>query len=89
MTKKRMLIGSLSNDLVRVANLTHRGSTKAAQRFLEEAKRWATELQKYDLKEYIANIVDEVLSETKLTIESAEKLLMYSTLLQNYTLKIE
>ena len=87
MTEKTLLIGSLSNDLLRVANLTFRGSTIAAQKFLIEAKKWATELQKHTLKEYISKIILDVLTDTNLTLERAEKLLMYSTLLQNYTLK--
>jgi hypothetical protein len=85
----KMLIGSLSNDLFRVASLAQRGSQQAAQRFLKEAKRWASELKKHDLAHYISAIIDDILSqeEESISIETAEKDLMYGVLLQNYALK--
>ncbi|HEX7017552.1 MAG TPA: hypothetical protein VF209_01435 [Patescibacteria group bacterium] len=89
MTEKKLLIGSLSNDLLRVATLTQRGSNQAAERFFLEAKKWAEELSNHELKEYIAKIVKDIQSETSLTLESAEKFLMYSILLQNYSLQLE
>lgn len=90
MTDEKMLIGSLSNDLLRVANLTYRGSDKAALRFLTEAKRWGEGILEYDTKEYIKNIAKEVVADDpkSLNQEKAEKYLMYSTLLQNYSLNI-
>lgn len=89
MTEKKVLIGSLSNDLLRVANLTQRGSTTAAERFLQEAKKWANQLDAHELAEYIEEIVKDVRSDTALTLETAEKFLMYSVLLQNYSLHVE
>jgi len=82
----RLLVGSLSNDLLRVANLTQRGSTAAAQRFLVEAKRWAELLQDSKESEHIQKIALDVCGEDEATIslETAEKYLMYSVLLQNY-----
>jgi len=87
MTEKQLLLGSLSNDLLRVANLTFRGSTVAAHKFMLEAKKWAAQLEDHKLKEYIAKIVQDVLIDANLTQDRAERLLMYSILLQNYTLK--
>jgi len=86
-----MLIGSLSNDLLRVANLSYRGSNRAAERFLKEAQHWAVKLEEYQLEDYLKKIVDEVLnlSEKKLNQKKAESLLMQSILLQNYSLKIK
>ena len=83
-----MLVGSLSNDLFRVANLTQRGSTVGASRFLMEAKRWAKPLSHKQVDHYIKNIALEVAKdeETKITMERAEKYLMYGILLQNYSL---
>jgi len=83
-----MLIGSLSNDLHRVAALAHRGSKKAALRFWQESKKWSEKLLNYDLKDYIKNIILDLESDqdTKLSQAKAEKLLMYSILLQNYAL---
>ena len=86
-----MLIGSLSNDLLRVANLTHRGSIVAASKFMSESNRWIQELIGHDTKPYIKKIIKDiqVQSKKKLDLEQAEKYLMYSTLLQNYSLNID
>jgi hypothetical protein len=88
MSETQLLIGSLSNDLFRVASLTQRGSISAAQRFAEEAKRWAEPLLKSDVPQYIAKIAQEIFanSEDEISLEKAEKYLMYGVLLQNYTL---
>lgn len=84
-----MLIGSLSNDLFRVASLKQRGSDKASLRFLQEAKKWSKELSQYKLKSYISDIVMKInaKSETNITLKQAENYLMYGILLQNYALK--
>lgn len=88
MTNIQMLIGSLSNDLFRIASLKQRGSDAAANRFLQEAKRWSVPLEKIAEKQYIKNIAKDVSQTTKsdLVIEKAETFLMYGTLLQNYAL---
>jgi len=88
MNDTKMLIGSLSNDLFRVATLTQRGSLKGAQRFLLEAKRWAEPLKDKNIPPYIAKIACEIFErdEKDISIESAERYLMYGILLQNYTL---
>lgn len=88
MTNTQLLVGSLSNDLFRVASLTQRGSNKAANRFLREAVRWAEPLQKLDVANYIVDIANEVCAKRDgdISIESAEKYLMYGVLLQNYAL---
>lgn len=92
MTQKKLLIGSLSNDLLRVASLTQRGSLVAAQKFLDQAGQWTEGLKKEDLKYYIGAIVSDLsksLKSSKLDLATAEKYLMYSILLQNYSLKLE
>jgi hypothetical protein len=88
MNETQMLIGSLSNDIFRVASLTQRGSVKGALRFFEEAKRWSAQLDDKELKPYIRKIVSEIrLANTQdVTLERAEKYLMYGILLQNYSL---
>ncbi len=88
MNETQMLIGSLSNDLLRVASLTQRGSVKGAMRFFEEAKRWSEQLHDKQAKQYIKNIVNEIRSTSseEITLENAEKYLMYGILLQNYSL---
>lgn len=86
-----MLIGSLSNDLYRVANLVGRGSQKAANRFWKESKRWSLELSSKNLKGYIKDIILDLNSDNDSDVsqDKAEKLLMYGTLLQNYSSKID
>lgn len=86
-----MLIGSLSNDLYRVAGLAQRGSEKAAQRFLLESRKWTLKLSNQKLKGYIKNIILDLQSDetTSISKERAEKLLMYSVLLQNYSLHLK
>lgn len=88
MTEAQLLVGSLSNDLFRVASLVQRGSTKAALRFLEEAKRWSVPLQQQNVADYILKIAKDVSSKTGDTISllEAEKHLMNGVLLQNYSL---
>lgn len=91
MNDTKLLIGSLSNDLYRVATLSHRGS-RAATRFFDEAKKWTEELTTHELKPYIRNILTELRS-PKYTHDTlsdhADTLLMYSILLQNYTLHMD
>lgn len=89
MTKTKLLIGSLSNDLYRVSCLTQRGSTAAANKFWQEATRWINDLEHAKVKPYIRKIILDVKNQPMqkiITIELAEKYLMYSILLQNYTI---
>lgn len=88
MNDTHMLIGALSNDLFRVASLSHRGSTKAAERFLHEAKKWAAPLHKKNTPKYITRIAKDIVQRKNddISIESAETYLMYGILLQNYAL---
>lgn len=90
MTDKKMLIGSLSNDLMRVASLTQRGSDQAAKKFFVEAQRWVSDLSNLELKGYIEKIILDLQQETfeNNLMEKAEKFLMYSILLQNYSLHL-
>ena len=88
MTKAQLLVGSLSNDLFRVANLTHRGSTRGAIRFLNEAQRWSRSLENENVDGYIKEIARNISSQTKakVTLKNAENYLMYAVLLHNYLL---
>jgi hypothetical protein len=88
MSEVRMLAGSLSNDLFRVASLAQRGSTLAASRFLKEAQRWSRDLQNFSDAVYIKKIARDISSrkETEIDEASAERYLMYGVLLQNYAL---
>lgn len=87
MNDVNLLIGSLSNDLLRLATFTHNGSP-SARRFLTESVRWATPLASADLPPHIKKIAEEIskLPPTLPTLAQAERYLMYSVLLQNYAL---
>lgn len=88
--KTLLLVGSLSNDLFRIANLTQRGNIKGASRFLSEAKRWAKPLKSASVKPYIQSIAADINNEpeSEITLARAETYLMYGVLLQNYALHI-
>jgi hypothetical protein len=91
MTDLKLLVGSLSNDLFRVASLTQRGSKKAAIRFLKEAKRWSLPLQQHEAAEYIVKIAKDISDKTDddISQSEAEKYLMHGVLLQNYALHLK
>ena len=91
MNSTKLLIGSLSNDLYRIACLTQRGSLKAAAQFLKHSQRWVRELKSKKVKNYIKTILidlDNKKGQQQLNIKQAEKYLTYSILLQNYTLHL-
>jgi hypothetical protein len=85
----RLLLGSLSNDLFRVATLAQRGSVTGAGRFLQEAKRWAGPLKSMPVKAYIKKIAAEIeAADGEIDMALAEKYLMYGILVQNYAKRI-
>lgn len=87
MNDTNLLIGSLSNDLLRLATFTHNGSP-SARRFLTEAKRWALPLQNADIPLHLTKIARDITlaPQTLPNLAQAERYLMYSVLLQNYAL---
>jgi hypothetical protein len=91
MSERRLLIGSLANDLNRVSNSVYRKSAKAATIFWQQAQKWASDLQLIANPKYIERIIADVVQTPLKTSDmaQAEKILMYSILLQNYSLKIE
>ena len=92
MTQTKLLIGSLSNDLYRVAGLMQRGSFKAAETFWRQSRRWIDDLKTAEVSDYIHKIItdlDNLGRKDKLNMAEAEKCLMYSILLQNYALHLE
>lgn len=91
MNEMKMLIGSLSNDMFRVAGLSQRGAMKAAEKFLAESKRWAIPLKELNTPQYISKITHDISNRkaNDISIESAEQYLMYGVLLQNYSLHIK
>ena len=87
MTENNLLLGSISNDLYRVAALTQRGSLRGAQTFFAQAQHWAGQVKSDAVAPYIQKILKTVMSQTEITLDTAEDMLMYSNLIQNYTLK--
>lgn len=91
MTETRLLIGSLSNDLSRVATMIYRKSS-GAETFFHEMFRWVNALDTASVKPYIQAIISDLKShehDPQYTQERAETYLMYSILLQNYSLHME
>lgn len=90
MTDTRMLLGSLSNDLYRVATSLNRKSYAVSDKFWLEAHRWTEELLRAKTPPYIARILRESDGEDTVvcTDDQAEKLFMYSILLKNYALHV-
>lgn len=88
MNEQLLLIGSLSNDLLRVANSIERGSTKVAERFWQQSQIWLDDLIKYQNKPYIDKLLQDLKNENFSATDKikAEKYLMQSILLQNAAL---
>lgn len=76
----KYILESLASDLKRVAMGLHRGSDKMAQRFLEEALKRKNEVE----IKFVSPYIQRILSRLDKNVD-AEKALMYSTLIQNYT----
>lgn len=63
---------------------------KAAEKFWQQSTRWVKDLEHAQVKPYIKKIILEIksrLGSNSLTVETAERYLMYSILLQNYALR--
>lgn len=85
---QKVIIESLSMDLLRVALGLHRGSFNMARRFKEEALQREKELELQNPNPYIKRLIKE----SKKALESQEKqsaedVLMYSILFQNFAKK--
>lgn len=83
----KIVIESLSMDLLRVALGYHRGSNKKAKRFSDEALKSVSEIDDSKVKPYFAKILKRL--SASLLGEDINKIsedaLMYSTLCKNYT----
>ena len=88
MNEQLLLIGSLSNDLLRVANSIERVSTKAAEKFWQQGQVWLKDLIKYPNKPYISKLLTDLQNDNFSATDKikAEKYLMQSILLQNAAL---
>lgn len=82
---QKILVESLSMDLLRVALGLRRGSLKMAERFKEEALKRQGELQIYATPPYLKKLLTN--SGKALDANLEEDILMYSILFQNFARK--
>lgn len=85
---QKIVIQSLSMDLLRVALGLHRGSIGMANTFRQEALKRIKELEESEPNEYLRKLARntrKVLSKTK--DRTKEDALMYSILFQNFVRK--
>jgi len=85
----KIVLESLSMDLLRVAKGLYRGSDRMAERFLEEALLRKGEVKQSEIKPYLKRILIAMEKALKNTDKEkkAEDALMYSTLIRNYSQK--
>jgi len=85
----KIILESLSMDLLRVAKGFYRGSDKMAERFLEEALMRKKEIKQNELKPYFKKVLIEMEKSLKNSDKEkkSEDALMYSTLVRNYSQK--
>ena len=83
----KIILESLSMDLLRVAKGLHRGSDRMAERFLEEALLRKNEVKQTELKPYLKRILSAMEKSLKSSDKEkkAEDALMYSILIRNYS----
>ena len=89
MTQQQILLGSLSQDLFRIANFIQTGSVRSALRFWQEANRWLAHLQKESNlagnPAYLTKILKDIANTDfdPTSLEQGEKLLTYGVILQS------
>lgn len=85
---EKIIVESLSMDLLRVALGLHRGSLTMAERFRQEALKRERELESIPRDPKLDKLISgskKLLQKTKR--EDAEDILMYSVLFRNYAQK--
>ncbi len=84
---QKIIIESLSMDLLRVALGLHRGSVDMANKFREESLKRVKELEESKPHGYLKKLTENT-KKVLLTTEdrTKEDALMYSILLKNYTI---
>lgn len=85
----KIILESLSMDLLRVAKGLYRGSDKMAERFLVEALQRKSEVNENELKPYFVKLLAKMEKSLKSSDKEkkSEEALMYSTLVRNYSQK--
>ncbi len=88
MNDHKAIMGALAMDLKRMALGLYRGSYPTADRFREEALKRASELERLQNGKYIKKLLLTMKASLAGTDQkTAEDMLMYSTLFQNFALK--
>ena len=88
MNNQKIIIESLAMDLKRVALGLYRGSYTMANRFKEEALKRSKELENQKIEGYLGKLITGMKKSLLRDDDRvAEDALMYSTLLQNFTVK--
>lgn len=87
MNQLKISIGSMALDLNRVAIGIHRGSDKVAERFFHEALQRKKEIKETDVPQYIVQILNKINANQNLNEDFAEKVMVYSILLENFAVK--
>lgn len=86
--EKRVIISSLALDLRRVAQGLHRGSLAGAAVFKKEALKRGQELENLEIESYLKLLWSKTRQSLEVNSErSAEDILMYSILFQNFVVK--
>lgn len=87
--KNNQVLSSLAMDLLRLALGLNRGSYLMAKRFEKEALKREKEIDYQSLPPYMKKILSSLHNKIQISNlkKKAEDALMYSTIIQNYTLK--
>lgn len=85
-SSNKIVIESLSMDLLRVALGYHKGSIKMGDRFKREALKRCSEIETSQLRPNFARVLAKIFSTLSYSDTSriAEDSLMYSTICRNY-----
>lgn len=86
----KIILESLSMDLLRVALGLYRGSHKMAERFAQEALARKNEADIKNLSPYAVKVLEKMEESLKNEdpTKKAEDSLMYSTIIRNYSAKL-
>ena len=80
----KIILESLSMDLLRIALGLHRGSYKMAERFSQEALKRKSEINEHEIKPYLRqtlSLMEQSLKSVDIE-KKAEDALLYSTLIR-------
>ncbi len=88
MNQLKISLGSMALDLNRAAIGINRGSSKMAERFFQEALERKKEIKPTVVPTYIRQVLDKVRPDQNLDQNCAERLMVYSILLENFAVRM-